>query len=129
MAVIKGSQGKVKVGGTTTVAEVKSYSLEETSDTVEKTAMGDSSRSFVPTLTSVSATLDVNFDDTDSGQSALSVGATVTVEVFPEGDATGDTYYQFQGIVTSFSRTGAFDGLVEASISVQGTGGLTTLTA
>ena len=128
MAVHKGSEGKIKVGGAT-VAEVNSYSLEESSDTVEKTAMGDSSRSFVPTLTSVSATLDVNFDDTDSGQSALSVGATVTVEVFPEGDATGDTYYQFQGIVTGFSRTGSFDGLVEASISVQGTGGLTTLTA
>mgnify|MGYP000243071713 FL=1 len=128
MAVRKGSEGKIKVGSAT-VAEVKSYSLEESSDTVEKTAMGDSSRSFVSTLTSFVASVDVNFDETDSGQTALSVGSTVTLEVYPEGDASGDTYYQGSAIVTGFTRNAAFDGLVEASVSLQGTGGLTTLTA
>ena len=91
--------------------------------------MGDSSRSFVSTLTSFVASVEVNFDETDSGQTALSVGSTVTFEVFPEGDASGDTYYQGSAIVTGFTRNAAFDGLVEASVSLQGTGGLTTLTA
>ena len=44
MTVHKGSEGLIKVGSAT-VAEVRSYSLEESADVVEKTAMGDSARS------------------------------------------------------------------------------------
>ena len=128
MAVHKGSEGVIKVGANT-VAEVRSYSLEESADVVEKTAMGDSSRSYLSTLTQFTASVEVFFDETDSGQTALSVGSTVVLEVYPEGDASGDTYYQGSAIVTGFTRNAAFDGLVEASVSLQGTGGLTTLTA
>ena len=50
MAVIKGSQGVIKAG-TNTVAEVRSYSIDHNAEVVEKTAMGDSARSYVSTLT------------------------------------------------------------------------------
>ena len=73
--------------------------------------------------------MDVFWDETDSsGQGALSIGSEVTLNVYPEGDTTGDTYYTGSAIVTGVSRTGAFDGLVEASISVQGNGALTEST-
>ena len=39
MATHKGSEGLVKVGSAT-IAEVKSYSLEESADTIETTKMG-----------------------------------------------------------------------------------------
>tara|TARA_A100001201_G_scaffold143755_1_gene147234 strand:+ start:3671 stop:4057 length:387 start_codon:yes stop_codon:yes gene_type:complete len=128
MAVHKGSEGVIKVGANT-VAEVRSYSLEESADVVEKTAMGDSSRSYLSTLTQFTASVDVFFDETDTAQTALSVGSTVTLEVYPEGTSTGDTYYNGSAIVTGFTRSASFDGLVEASISLQGSGGLTTSTA
>ena len=41
MATHKGSEGTVKVGSNA-VAEIRSYSLEETADTLEDTSMGDS---------------------------------------------------------------------------------------
>ena len=128
MAVQKGSEGLIKVGSAT-VAEVRSYSLEESADVVEKTAMGDSSRSYLSTLTQFTASVDVFFDETDTAQTALSVGSTVTLEVYPEGDSTGDTYYNGSAIVTGFTKSASFDGLVEASVSLQGSGGLTTSTA
>tara|TARA_Y100000004_G_C8804452_1_gene364888 strand:+ start:64 stop:450 length:387 start_codon:yes stop_codon:yes gene_type:complete len=128
MAVHKGSEGVIKVGANT-VAEVRSYSLEESADVVEKTAMGDSSRSYLSTLTQFTASVEVFFDETDTAQTALSVGSTVTLEVYPEGTSTGDTYYNGSAIVTGFTRSASFDGLVEASVTLQGSGGLTTSTA
>ena len=128
MAVHKGSEGVIKVGANT-VAEVRSYSLDESADVVEKTAMGDSSRSYLSTLTQFTASVDVFFDETDTAQTALSVGSTVTLEVYPEGTSTGDTYYSGSAHVTGFTRSASFDGLVEASVTLQGSGGLTTSTA
>ena len=128
MATHKGSEGTVKVGSNA-VAEIRSYSIEESADTLEDTSMGDSARTYKPSLTSFSGSLDVFWDETDtSGQGALSIGSEVTLNVYPEGDASGDTYYTGSAIVTGVSRTGAFDGLVEASISVQGNGALTETT-
>ena len=128
MATHKGSEGTVKVGSNA-VAEIRSYSLEESSDTLEDTSMGDSARTYKPSLTSFSGSLDVFWDETDtSGQGALTIGSEVTLNVYPEGDTAGDTYYTGSAIVTGVSRSASFDGLVEASISVQGNGALTEST-
>ena len=128
MAVHKGSEGTVKVGSNA-IAEIRSYSIEETGDTLETSTMGDTARTYVPSLTSWSGSVDVYWDETDStGQGALTVGAEITLNVYPEGDTSGDTYYTGAAIVTSVSKTASFDGLVEASVGVQGTGALTSTT-
>ena len=80
-------------------------------------------------MTSFSGSIDVFWDETDtSGQGALTIGSEVTLNVYPEGDTAGDTYYTGTAIVTGVSRSASFDGLVEASVSVQGTGALTSTT-
>ena len=128
MATHKGSEGVIKVG-TNTVAEVRSYSIDETADVLEDTSMGDSAKTYLASLTSFSGSLDVFWDETDtSGQGALTVGSSVTLNVYPEGADSGDTYYSGTALVTGVSRSGSFDGMVEASISVQGSGALTAST-
>jgi len=128
MATHAGSEGIVKVGANT-VAEVRSYSIEESADTLEDTSMGDSARTYLPSLTTWSGSVDVFWDETDTtGQGALTVGSSITLNVYPEGDVAGDTYYTGSCIVTGVSKSGSFDGMVEASISVQGTGALTSTT-
>jgi predicted secreted protein len=128
MAVHKGSEGTVQVGANA-IAEIRSYSLEESADTLETTTMGDTARTYLPSLTTFSGSVDVYWDETDAtGQGALTVGAQVTLNVYPEGDTTGDVYYTGSAIVTGVTRSGSFDGMVEASISVQGTGALTSST-
>jgi predicted secreted protein len=125
MASHIGRDGIVKVGANT-VAEVKSFSIEESADTVETTKMTDTARSHAITLTSFSGSLDCFWDETDTtGQGALTIGASVTLALYPEGDTTGDTFYSGTALVTGVSRSASFDGMVEASISVQGTGALT----
>lgn len=128
MATHAGSEGTVKVGSNA-VAEIRSYSIEESADTLEDTSMGDTARTYKPSLTTFSGSLDVLWDETDTtGQGALTIGAEVTLNLYPEGDASGDTYYTGSAIVTGRTVTGSFDGLVEMSITVQGNGALTETT-
>lgn len=128
MATHKGSEGTVKVGSNA-IAEIRSYSIEESADVLEDTSLGDSARTYLSSLTSFSGSIDVLWDETDSsGQGALSVGSEVTLNFYPEGDGAGDTYYTGSAIVTGVSRSASYDGLVEASISVQGNGALSETT-
>ena len=91
--------------------------------------MTDTSRTHAVTLSSFSGSLDCFWDETDTtGQGALTIGASVTLALYPEGDGTGGTYYSGTALVTGVSRTASFDGMVEASISVQGSGALTAAT-
>lgn len=128
MATHKGSEGTVKVGANA-VAEIRSYTITETADTLEDTTMGDSARTYLASLKSFSGSMDVFWDETDTnGQVALAPGDSVTINIYPEGSTSGDTYYTGSVIVTEKSITASFDGMVEASISFQGTGALSETT-
>jgi hypothetical protein len=128
MATHTGSEGTVKVGSDA-IAEIRSFSLEESADTLEDTTMGDTARTYKSSLTTFTGSVDVFWDETDTtGQGALTIGASVTLNVYPEGDTSGDTYYTGTAIVTGVTRSSSFDGLVEASITVQGSGALTATT-
>jgi predicted secreted protein len=128
MATHTGSEGTVKVGSNA-IAEIRSFSIEEQADTLEDTSMGNTARTYKSSLTSFSGSVDVLWDETDSsGQGALTIGAEVTLNLYPEGDASGDTYLTGSAIVTGRSISSSYDGLVEMSITVQGNGALTTTT-
>lgn len=128
MATHTGSEGTIKIGSDT-VGEIRSYSISETADTIEDTVMGDSSRTYKTGLKSFSGSVDVFWDETDAGQTALSVGSSVTFNVYPEGATTGDKYFTGTALVTGLTVNGSSDGMVEASLTLQGTGALSLSTA
>jgi predicted secreted protein len=128
MATHTGSEGTVKVGSNA-IAEIRSFSIEESADTLEDTTMGDTARTYKSSLTTYTGSVDVLWDETDTtGQGALTIGAEVTLNLYPEGDTSGDTYYTGTAIVTGRTINSTYDGLVEMSISVQGSGALTETT-
>ena len=128
MATHAGSEGTVK-SGANDIAEIRSFSLEESADTIEDTTMGDTSRTYLTGLKTFSGSVDVFWDETDTnGQVSFAVGSSVTLAVYPEGDTSGDTYYSGTAIVTGRTITSSFDGMVEASFTLQGTGALTATT-
>ena len=128
MATHTGSEGTVKVGANA-IAEIRSYSIEETADTTEDTTMGDSYRTHKTTLKSWSGTVDVFWDETDTtGQGALTVGSEVTANFYPEGSTSGDSYMTGTAIVTGKTVSASFDGMVESTITLQGTGSLSRTT-
>lgn len=124
MATHSGSEGKVFVGNSQ-VAEVKSWSLEVTSDTVDASIIGSSWRKSRATIKSWAGSLDSFWDEADhNGQGALTAGKTVTLNLYPQGNAEGNTYFTGSVIITSISYKASFDGLVEAGFSFTGTDAL-----
>ena len=116
MATHTGSAGTVKVGANA-IAELRSWSLDQSQDTVETTALGDTVKTYSATQSSSSGTMDCFWDETDTnGQVACTIGATVTLNLYPEGATSGDTYYTGSAIITSVGVAQTHDGIVERSI-------------
>lgn len=129
MATHSGVEGTVKVGANA-IAEIRSFSVEETGDTIDDSTMGDVSRTYIAGLRTYTASIDCLWDETNTtGQGALTVGATVTLNLYPEGATAGDVYYTGSAIVTGRTITTSYDGLIEMSITCQGSGALTQSTA
>ena len=107
---------------------LRSFSVDETGDTVEDTTMTSTFRTYKPTLTSFTGSADVYWDETDSGQNGIVINDEPSIKFFPEGADAGDTYYSGTCIVTGISISASFDGMVEASITFQGKSALTKTT-
>jgi len=123
-----GKDGVVKVGSDA-VGSVRSFNVDYNSDTVETTKMGDAARTYTGTLKSWTASIDaIWLEDTDTGQQALNPGDEVTLNLYPEGADSGDTYYTGTCIVTGVSVSTSFDDLVMVSFTAQGDGDLTIST-
>jgi len=128
MATHTGSEGVI-YNDTNQVAEVRSFSIDEVMDTIEDTSMGDSSRTYKAGLKQFTATVSAFWDETDTnGQGGFDVGSEVTLKLYPEGNASGDTYYSGTALVTGKTINSSFDGMVEAEYSFQGSGALTETT-
>ena len=124
MATHHGKEGVVTAGGSG-VGELTGFTLETTADVVEDTALTDATKSFVAGRTSFSGTLEMHFDETDSGQTQLVSGASLTFKLLPEGSSGGDRKFEGSGIVTGMSVNQPLDGVVARSVTFQGTGALT----
>jgi predicted secreted protein len=141
MASIVGNAGALKINGNT-VAELRSYSIEITSDTIEQTVMGDATRQYVKGLGSFSGSADVYFDASHfaaTGSSGNDIDGEIfgsigdsgcAIALYPEGDVGSGSDKILSGsiVVTGYTINGSFDGMIEASISFQGTGALSYAT-
>jgi predicted secreted protein len=124
-----GNNGVVNFGGSA-VAEVRNFSIETTADTIETSVMGNDTRQYVKGMSTFSGSADVLWNSahwTSNGMNPNVSGVNevgkvpATVNIFPEG--TGE---KFAGdiIITGYTVTASFDGLIEASISFQGSGNI-----
>jgi len=128
MATHTGSEGVIKIGSTV-LGELRSYTLENTADTIEDTSMGDASRTYKVGLKGFSGSASLFFDELDAGQILLVVGSEIAIKVFPEGASSGDKFYEGNAIVTGYNISASFDGMVEAEMTFTGTGTLSLSTS
>ena len=132
MATLTGNDGSVVVGSTT-VAAVRNFSVEMTADTIETSIMGQEVRTYVKGMSSFSGSADIYFDSSefDSAESTFNptsgaVGdAAIAVKLYVKTDATNDQAFTGNVIVTGYTVNSSLDGMVEASISFQGSGAAT----
>ena len=130
--VYTGESGVIKfVGDDSTVAAVASircFTIDREVQSIETTVMGESSRTYQAGLSQFSGSIDAYLRDDDPGQGNFlsyveNPDSVAKIELFPSGETTG---IKLAGnvIVTGHSITSNFDGAVELSISVQGSGAL-----
>lgn len=138
MAILTGNNGSVTVNGVS-LAAVRSFSIEMTRDTIETSVMkGGGARTYINGLSSFSGSADIYFDpsefdtaETTFNPTAGSIGGpAVGVKLYIDENysgGVGGADYAFTGnvIVTGYTVNSSFDGMVEASISFQGTAGAT----
>lgn len=128
MAVTHGNDGVVKIGANE-VANIQSFSITETIASAMASSMGDTWESRVTGLKDWQAEITVWWDAGDTnGQEALTVGAAVTVDFYPQGDAPSDVYYSGVGVVTEVGNEASKADIVTRSITVLGNGALTRST-
>lgn len=134
MATLTGNDGAVSVAGTN-LAAVRNFSVDVVSDTIESTTMGNDTRQYLKGLSSYSGSADIYFDTTEFDDSTVSnalnptsgaVGdAPIAMKLYIDDDASNDVIlWANTVIVTGFSVTSSMDGMVEASLSFQGSGAL-----
>jgi len=132
MATYTGENGKVEItsddsAGLTTIAEVRSWTVEHTKDVIEDTVMGDAARTYKPGLHSFTGSMEVVYDDGHTSASNAfnpAQDGALSVEFWPS--TAGGEKFTGSVIVTSVSRTASFDDLVTATVNFQGTGALST---
>jgi predicted secreted protein len=137
MAILTGNNGRIllskTVGGSvdaTKVAAVRNFSIELTRDTIETSVMSNDVRTYLNGMSSWSGSADIYFDSAATSghidyfpvlnptQGTVGQG-TVAVELY-----LADSAGKFNGniIITGFTVNASMDGMVEASISFQGSG-------
>ena len=125
MTTHTGSEGSVAVGANT-VAGLKSFSVNEQMSPIEDSEMSDSAKTFKAGPTEWDGQLECMWDETDTlGQEAMTIGASVTLNIYPEGATTGGQFGTGTALITSVPVAGEFQGMVTRSFSFKGTGALT----
>ena len=136
MAFFRGEEGSVSFdNGTGTVGAIASttgWTLDVTKDTLDVTAHGATSRSFVGSLISGSGTVDLLYTATSGDNTAEIISDVLTAE--DPGDAafnlfldTGGTKkLSFNGIITGTSFSSTVGDISTVSVSFITTGAITS---
>ena len=133
MAILTGNDGALKVNGKNVLA-LRNFSVEITRDTIETTTMGKDVRSYVGGLANFSGSADFYFDPDTATDGFDAAGATfnpntgsagdaiVTVVAYLKSDASNDIAFSGNCILTGYTVNSTMDGMVEGSLSFQGSG-------
>ena len=130
MATYKGQDGvfqAITTGGTlASTNNLKSWSIEEATDSIETTVMGNTSKTFTTGIKSWTASAELLYDLSNAVQADLVIGESVDIKIYPNTASQAESFAG-TGIVTATSQSGALGDMVNSSVTVQGTGALTVV--
>ena len=136
MAFFTGEEGSVNFksssGTTETVVSTTGWTLDTSKETLDVTAHGATSRSFVGSLISGSGTVDLLYTATSGDDTAEIISDVLTAE--DPGDATfnlfldtgGSKKLSFNGIITGTSFSSTVGDISTVSVSFITTGAITS---
>tara|TARA_B100000902_G_scaffold399334_1_gene469672 strand:+ start:1731 stop:2147 length:417 start_codon:yes stop_codon:yes gene_type:complete len=138
MAYYTGVIASIKLGDSASPTDIlgqcTSYSVDKQLESVDVSHIGSASKTFTSAQESWSSTMEMSYDQDDTAQAKLlerSAGASTPIYVsyYYEGADTGDKYLTGQGFITGIAWNQEPNGVITASVSIQGTGALSEATA
>ena len=125
MACYAGKDGALSVGGTN-VAMLTAWNVTQSAETLECAYMGVDWKDYKAGLRSWEGSADANFTDDTATQAMneIVVGTEVAVVFYPV--AAGNMSFTGTAIVTSIDNNAALGDFQTVSLSLTGTGSLTT---
>lgn len=108
MATATGNSGVISFGGSN-VTELKGWSLEESAEQIDDTAMGDAAKTSKSGLASASGSIEVHYDEADSVQEAMDAGTEGVLIIYPKGNASTRPRITLTVQITGRSGSGAID--------------------
>jgi hypothetical protein len=124
MTVKSGKAGRLHIGATM-VAYLKDVTWSESAGVAEAEYLEGDWKDTAPTTKEWEASATGYWDPADSGQDAVVVGSTVTLNIYPEGNSASKTYFTGSAVITKKGRNAAVGGFVECDFSFKGNGSLT----
>lgn len=122
-------KGGVVKSGANAVAEIDEWEFSQTVDPVIDTAMGDADETHIAGsgIKKWTGSLNCHWSDNDTnGQDTLTVGASVTLELYPDGTASGAIYWTGTASIIERGMTVKKDGeTTRVSFRFMGNGALT----
>lgn len=107
-------------------AYLTSCSFTRNGETADVTTMGDASREFIRGLMDATVDIEGIWDPTPDNLLVNVVDAgTLSIEVYPQGTASGKVKYTGDALCTSYNIPGNLDGAVTFSASFQWSGAVT----
>lgn len=128
MANHRGTEGVVKIGSDS-LGELREWELQEEATTIDDTTLADAWDTHALGRKRWNGSATAFWDEGDTAQTALANGASVTLNMYPEGATTGDTYFTGTASVTRIRRRANRDSMVEVEFEFVGSGALTSTTA
>ena len=135
MAFFRGEEGSVKfknaTGTTEAIVSTTAWSLDTTKDTLDVTAHGDTSRSFVGSLISGSGTIDFLYTAASGNETANLLADVLVTEDAGDAqfelflDTSGSKKVSFSGLVTGTSLSATTGDLETISVSFISSGAIT----
>ena len=128
MASHHGKNGIVKFS-TNSVGEVDKWSCDESVDTADSTAMGDTARTHIAGIPGWSGSFSAKYDPADTnGQVAATIGASVSLGLYSDGGATGKKYLSGTATITKRTIDADMGDMVKISCEFLGNGALSIST-
>mgnify|MGYP000356043118 CR=1 FL=1 len=124
MARYKGHEGSASAG-TDPIGEIESFDLEHSVQELDANIMGSAWTNVEAGQASMSGTVNVLRDPDNAGQTALVVGDTVSMLLYPEGETTSLTEISGDFLVTGDSISVSVGDLVKDSYTIRNKGAVT----
>ena len=118
MSTYDGKNTRIEVGSNA-VGKVKSVTYTETVSVMSDEYLGVDGEEHTIGSTTYTASVTLHHDPSDAGQSAMTLGESISVTIYPEGNTTGKEQITFSAIPTEDPRTFEKGSKVEKTIPLK----------